>query len=183
MAVLFLVLCLTGGTALAETVYVKRGTVEIKTGKGAFYQTVYTARQGEGLELKGQSGNWYHVNTPNGPGWVLATALEKKAPPKSQGQLTGSISSSGLSVVGGAKMGKAPIPKAKTDQAVRQPAGKSIFEKRCSACHSLNRPLNRTMTPGAWRNVVHRMKVKADGAISDEEAKAIAQYLSTIRGR
>jgi mono/diheme cytochrome c family protein len=80
-------------------------------------------------------------------------------------------------------MGQNPIPTAKSDKATRQPAGKSVFEKRCSACHSLTRPLNRRMTPGAWRNVVHRMKVKSAGAISDKEAQDIAQYLGTIRGR
>ncbi len=183
MVILLLALGLTCGAALAETVYVKRNAVEIKSGKGSFHQTVYKAKQGEGLELMSQSGNWYRVKTPNGPGWVLATALQKKAAPKPKGQLVGSVSSSGLGVVGGTKMGQDPIPTAKTDKATRQPAGKSLFEKRCSACHSLTRPLNRSMTPGAWRNVVHRMKVKSGGAISDKDAQAIAEYLSTIRGR
>jgi cytochrome c2 len=53
---------------------------------------------------------------------------------------------------------------------------KTLFEKRCSKCHGLDRA-NQTQTPEMWRSIVKRMKAKLFSGISDEDAEAITEYL------
>ena len=59
---------------------------------------------------------------------------------------------------------------------------KSLFEKRCSLCHSTDRPLTKTKTAQEWKQTVTKMKDYAGGRISAEDAKIITQYLTEIRG-
>ena len=67
--------------------------------------------------------------------------------------------------------------------AVEQNEGKVLFEKRCSLCHSISRPLGKTKSAEEWRQTVTKMQGYAGGRISDEEAKVITEYLVATRGK
>jgi len=59
---------------------------------------------------------------------------------------------------------------------------KALFESKCSACHSLSRPLSRNRERKWWVETVTRMQ-KVNGCnITDGEAQAIIDYLAKIRG-
>jgi len=60
---------------------------------------------------------------------------------------------------------------------------KGLFEKRCSICHSIDRPLSKTKSGEEWRQTVMRMKAHAGDRISDEEAEIIITYLTETRGK
>jgi len=57
-------------------------------------------------------------------------------------------------------------------------ADKSLFEKKCSICHSIDRPKSKKKTEDEWKKTVMRMKNVNGAAITDEEAKKIIDYLS-----
>ena len=60
---------------------------------------------------------------------------------------------------------------------------KALFEKRCSLCHPVSRPLSKNKSGDEWRQTVTRMKARAGDRISDEEAEIIIKYLTEIRGK
>ena len=60
---------------------------------------------------------------------------------------------------------------------------KALFEKRCSLCHPISRPLGKTKSSEEWEKTVMRMKGYADGRISDKDANIITVYLGEIRGK
>ncbi|HOP87002.1 MAG TPA: hypothetical protein PKZ54_11130 [Syntrophorhabdaceae bacterium] len=60
---------------------------------------------------------------------------------------------------------------------------KEVFEKKCSACHNLNRTTSTQKTPDEWKTAVWRMKSKKNANITDEEAEAITDYLSKTYGK
>ncbi len=71
--------------------------------------------------------------------------------------------------------------------AASQPAGgdpkaKALFESKCSACHSLDRPLGRTKDREGWTRTVMRMKNVNGCPLTDPEAGTIIEYLTQIRG-
>ena len=59
---------------------------------------------------------------------------------------------------------------------------KELFEKKCSICHPLSRPLGATMNRDGWTETVTRMQKVNGCPITDEEAKAIVEYLVKVRG-
>jgi len=53
-----------------------------------------------------------------------------------------------------------------------------IFEKTCSKCHSLARPINSNYAlPDEWERYIKRMKRKPGSGISSSNAKAIYEFL------
>ena len=60
---------------------------------------------------------------------------------------------------------------------------KSLFEKRCSLCHSTSRALDKSKTAEEWKQTVTRMKGHAGDRISDEDAETISKYLAETRGK
>lgn len=62
------------------------------------------------------------------------------------------------------------------------PKAKALFESKCSACHSLDRPLGRTKDREGWTRTVMRMKNVNGCPLTDSEAGAIIEYLTQIRG-
>jgi cytochrome c5 len=58
---------------------------------------------------------------------------------------------------------------------------KSLFEKRCSLCHSTSRALDKTKTAEEWKQTVSRMKGHAGDRISAADAETISKYLAEIR--
>lgn len=59
---------------------------------------------------------------------------------------------------------------------------KELFEKKCSICHPLSRPLGATMDRSGWTATVTRMQKVNGCPITDDEAKAIVDYLVKVRG-
>jgi hypothetical protein len=64
---------------------------------------------------------------------------------------------------------------------------KSVFEKKCSSCHSLGKITSKKKTAGKWEKIVNSMKVLAEkeekNRISSEEEKIIADYLAKEYGK
>lgn len=77
------------------------------------------------------------------------------------------------------------LQQAKADESTD---AKTVFEKKCTACHSLSRITSRTNTAEKWAKVVAKMKRRAEKKdesirISDEEAKTITDYLAEKHGK
>jgi hypothetical protein len=56
----------------------------------------------------------------------------------------------------------------------------TLFEKRCTKCHTLDRTY-KNETAGYWTTTVQEMKSKLFSGISDEDARTITQYLIDTR--
>ena len=61
--------------------------------------------------------------------------------------------------------------------------GKSIFETKCSVCHSLDRPRARKETREKWASIVKEMQGKKADWISDAEAVKIVDFLAAEYGK
>ena len=81
----------------------------------------------------------------------------------------------------GAGVAVADEPKA-ADPAAPAGAGKALFEAKCSICHPLSRPLGENQDRAGWTADVTRMQKVNGCPITDEEAKAIIEYLVSVRG-
>ncbi len=60
--------------------------------------------------------------------------------------------------------------------------GKALFEGKCSDCHALSRPLNKTKDRDGWTATVTRMQKVNGCRITDAEAAEIVNYLVKVRG-
>ncbi len=58
---------------------------------------------------------------------------------------------------------------------------KALFEKKCSICHALSRPLGEQKSRAEWTKTVAQMR-KNGCPINDAEAKEIVDYLAKVRG-
>ena len=72
-------------------------------------------------------------------------------------------------------------------QEVDMDAAKVTFEATCSKCHATSRPLGKKKDQKGWESTVERMssyhKRQKGGPISDEDQKAIVQYLLSVAGK
>jgi len=59
-----------------------------------------------------------------------------------------------------------------------QQKGYKVFADKCSKCHTLARPINTTMTAPEWSRYVKRMMHKPNSGISDNQGKAIYEFLA-----
>jgi hypothetical protein len=59
---------------------------------------------------------------------------------------------------------------------------KALFEKKCSLCHSLDRPRSEHYSEAEWKSTVARMK-KNGCSLTDEETKTIIKYLTENYGK
>ena len=62
------------------------------------------------------------------------------------------------------------------------PTPKALFEKQCSACHTLDRVFSRNETAEGWAKIVKSMRRKSFGKISKADAEAITGYLAANQG-
>lgn len=53
----------------------------------------------------------------------------------------------------------------------------SLFERRCTRCHELERPLNADVSEGGWQRYVRRMARHPAAGISAAEQREIATFL------
>ena len=60
--------------------------------------------------------------------------------------------------------------------------GKTLFEAKCSVCHSLDRATSLTGTKENWTSIVKKMQGKKADWISDADASKIIDYLSAEHG-
>ena len=59
---------------------------------------------------------------------------------------------------------------------------KALFEEKCSICHGLDRPTSKKKTAEEWTKTVMRMKNGNGCPITDDEAKAVVDYLAKNYG-
>jgi len=59
---------------------------------------------------------------------------------------------------------------------------KALFESKCSACHSTDRPKSKKKDKAEWEQTVQRMK-KNGAKLTDDEVKAIVEYLAKTYGK
>jgi hypothetical protein len=59
---------------------------------------------------------------------------------------------------------------------------KALFEKKCSLCHSIDRPKSKKKSGDGWKSTVTRMKNVNGAPVTDEEAKMIIQHLTDNYG-
>jgi hypothetical protein len=62
-------------TALAEDIWIKAETVDIRAGKGAVYPVVATVQKGTQLTVIDHEGHWLHVQVGTQDGYVYDTAV------------------------------------------------------------------------------------------------------------
>ena len=60
--------------------------------------------------------------------------------------------------------------------------GKTLFEKKCSLCHEIERPKLNKKSRDGWEATVMRMKKVNSAPVTDEEAKIIIDYLAENYG-
>ncbi len=74
-----------------------------------------------------------------------------------------------------------------TAQATTTTDAKEIFESKCSACHSINRPKSKTKTRSEWETTVKRMQdtngARTVAGLTDEDAEKIIDYLAEKYGK
>lgn len=76
------------GAALAETVYVRTPSAEIRSGRTALDTLVERVPRGTPLEVLEREGRWLLVKTPQGKeGWVYASRTAPEKPEGSDGVL------------------------------------------------------------------------------------------------
>lgn len=56
-----------------------------------------------------------------------------------------------------------------------------LYQSRCSACHSLDRPEKKNKDRVGWERTVSRMRGYSPGQLSENEATAILEYLVRTR--
>jgi len=61
-------------------------------------------------------------------------------------------------------------------------SSKSLFESKCTGCHSNDRALDVIMNKDEWSKTVKNMQKKENSNISDKEADQIITYIYTIQG-
>jgi mono/diheme cytochrome c family protein len=59
-----------------------------------------------------------------------------------------------------------------------QQKGYKVFVDKCAKCHTIARPINTTMTQPEWSRYVKRMMHKPNSGISDNQGKAIFEFLA-----
>lgn len=59
---------------------------------------------------------------------------------------------------------------------------KTLFEQRCSLCHTINRPISKKKTPKEWQNTVERMRLKNNVCMTEAEAAKIVAYMNVNHG-
>ena len=74
-----------------------------------------------------------------------------------------------------------PAPTAYTPPLIDTEEAKSLFEIKCSLCHSLNRPASKKKSYDGWLSTVHRM-IGHGAPLTDEDAEIIAAYLAQEQG-
>ncbi len=70
-----LTLAVGASAAFAESLWVQSESVDLRSGKGAVYPTVGTAKKGTELTVVSRDGKWVQVQSGDVSGWVFENAL------------------------------------------------------------------------------------------------------------
>jgi cytochrome c5 len=76
---------------------------------------------------------------------------------------------------------QAPPAAGQRGQAAAVPAGKSILDRACTACHNLSRVENKKLNDADWRTIVLRMQERG-AAITDTDVDSLVDYLVKTYG-
>lgn len=60
---------------------------------------------------------------------------------------------------------------------------KTLFEKKCGACHGIKKATSQKKNQAEWTETVMRMKNKNGAPVNDDEAKNIIEYLAVNYGK
>ena len=86
------------------------------------------------------------------------------------------VAACAVAVLGGIATVRAQSPSQGAAESLA--AAKAVFERICSGCHGLDRPLGKTFDQAGWEALVQRMK--GNGAVVSEAERAqIVSYLMT----
>jgi mono/diheme cytochrome c family protein len=72
----------------------------------------------------------------------------------------------------------AVLSKKQRRQVLEYLVAKSTFQTKCSACHALERPLEKNKEFQAWVETVRRMAAKKPEHLTEEEIQAISGFLT-----
>lgn len=72
----------------------------------------------------------------------------------------------------------AVLSKKKKQQVLEYLVAKSVFQNKCSVCHSLDRPLEKNKDFQTWMETVQRMAAKKPEHLTDAEIEAISGFLT-----
>jgi mono/diheme cytochrome c family protein len=72
----------------------------------------------------------------------------------------------------------AALSKKQRRQVLEYLVAKSVFQQKCSVCHSLERPLKKNKEFQAWVETVSRMAAKKPEYLTEEEIQAISGFLA-----
>ncbi len=94
------------------------------------------------------------------------------------------IAALSMPVLGAAQSGNVTLPQDKGPSKIdvssyppEQQKGYKVFATKCSKCHTIARPINTAMTTPEWSRYVKRMMHKPNSGISDNQGKAIYEFL------
>ena len=85
------VILTAGAVALAESVWVKTESVELRSGQGAVYPVVAAAKKGAELTVISREGKWIQVSSGGVTGWVYESALSPQKVSGSGGFFASSV--------------------------------------------------------------------------------------------
>lgn len=72
----------------------------------------------------------------------------------------------------------AVLSKKKKLQVLEYLVAKSTFQRKCSVCHGLERPLEKNKEFQAWMETVRRMAAKKPEHLTEEEIQAVSGFLT-----
>jgi competence protein ComEA len=72
----------------------------------------------------------------------------------------------------------AALSKKQRRQVLEYLVAKSVFQQKCSVCHSLERPLKKNKEFQAWVETVRRMSTKKPEHLTEKDIQAISGFLT-----
>jgi cytochrome c5 len=76
----------------------------------------------------------------------------------------------------------AVAPAAHSSEGEAAEKAEALFKAKCSTCHAIERPKGKKKTPQGWEQTVMRMKNVNRAPLTDDEARAIIDYLAKEYG-
>ena len=157
--------------------------IDAKSGKELWYAQLEAAAGATPMTFMGKNGTQYVVVAAGGPGdtdrggteqypqKLVAFALSDRV------TTTTTTTAASPTTAAPAARPAPPMPPVAPLSAAALARGREITERVCTACHTLDAGITGGRTPEMWSKVVAEMRGMGAQA-TDEEARAITQYLS-----
>jgi hypothetical protein len=114
LSALFLGMALLGATALAEDIWIKAETVQIRAGKGAVYPVIATVPKGTKLTVIAREGHWIQVQVQDQLGYVFDGSVSSQEVGSGGNLLADLGAGSNASDMSSGAAGKGLAPEAET---------------------------------------------------------------------